>query len=153
MGFFRRNKKSNYEVYSQDVPLSTMVRWFLNDIGYGEDNIDSLIGLSPISPEGADKELDDSKRRLILLEPIIPFIETIAEISSNILSTIAVKVADEHGESLETSDESLELLNSLYYSISLSSIIGAFSIASTLGIIDITAIASENKDMEGYYYE
>lgn len=153
MSWFRKNKKVEYEVYSHDVPLTTMVRWFLNDIGYGEENIDNLIGLSPISEEGATKEIEDSDKRLDYLKAITPFIETMSEIASNTLSTIAVKIADDQGQPLETSDESIELLNSLYYSIALSSILGAFSIASALGIIEITAIASDNTDMEGLFYE
>jgi hypothetical protein len=153
MGFFRRNKKPEYEIQHHDVPLSTMVRWFVHDIGYGEDRIDSLIGLSPISAEGVTKELEDSDNRLLVLRSITPFIETMAEIASNTLSTIAVKAADEQGQALTTDDDSIELLNTLYYSIAMSSIIGAFSIASALGIIEITAIASENKDIEGLFYE
>jgi hypothetical protein len=153
VSWFRKKKKPEYEVQMHNVPLTTMVRWFLIDIGYGEDRIDELIGLTPISEEGLTKELEDSDKRLESLEAIIPFIETMAEIASNSLSTIAVSVADELGEPLQTSEESIEILNGLYYSISMSSIIGAFSIAAALGIIDITAIAAENKDMEDLFYE
>jgi len=153
MGFFRRKKEPTYDIKSYDVPLSTIVRWFLIDIGYGEDRIDDLIGLNPISEEGLTKEFEDSDGRLSSLKPIIPFIETMSEIAANSLSTIAMKAADEFGESLEANEESAELLTSLYYSIAMSSIIGSFSIAAELGIIDITAIAAENKDMEDLFYE
>ena len=152
MSWFRKNKKPEYEVETHDVPLSTMVRWFLHDIGYGEDQIDDLIGLSPISDEGIDKEIDDSNKRLSSLYTITPYIETIAEIAANVLSTIAIKNAEDLGESLN-SDHDAELLNKLYYSVSLSSIIGAFSIASSLGIIDVSAVAAENRDIGGLFYE
>lgn len=152
MSWFRKNKKPEYEINTQDVPLTTMVRWLLHDIGYGEDQIDDLIGLSPISEEGIDKEIEDSNMRLRSLLPITPYIETIAEIASNVLSTIALKTAEEYGDALD-SDQDAELLNKLYYSISLSSIIGAFSIASALGIIEVSAIAAENKDIGDMFYE
>jgi hypothetical protein len=152
VSWFRKNKKPEYEINTQDVPLTTMVRWLLHDIGYGEDQIDDLIGLSPISEEGIDKEIEDSNMRLRSLLPITPYIETIAEIASNVLSTIALKTAEEYGDALD-SDQDAELLNKLYYSISLSSIIGAFSIASALGIIEVSAIAAENKDIGDMFYE
>jgi hypothetical protein len=152
VSWFRKNKKPEYEINTQDVPLTTMVRWLLHDIGYGEDQIDDLIGLSPISEEGIDKEIEDSNMRLRYLLPITPYIETIAEIASNVLSTIAIKTAEEYGDALN-SDQDAELLNKLYYSISLSSIIGAFSIASALGIIEVSAIAAENKDIGDMFYE
>lgn len=152
MSWFRKNKQPKYEVETHDVPLSTMVRWFLHDIGYGEEQVDDLIGLSPISKEGITKEMEDSNRRLSSLYTITPYIETISEIAANVLSTIAVKSAEEHGDSLD-SEKDAELLNKLYYSISLSSIIGAFSIASSLGIINVSAIAAENKDIGDMFYE
>jgi hypothetical protein len=152
VSWFRKNKKPEYEVETHDVPLSTMVRWFLHDIGYGEDQVDDLIGLSPISEEGIDKEIEDSNRRLSSLYTITPYIETMAEIASNVLSTIAIKSAEEHGDSLD-GEKDAELLTKLYYSIALSSIIGAFSIASSLGIIDVSAIAAENKDIGDMFYE
>jgi hypothetical protein len=152
VSWFRKNKQPKYEVETHDVPLSTMVRWFLHDIGYGEEQVDDLIGLSPISKEGIDKEMEDSNRRLSSLYTITPYIETISEIAANVLSTIAIKSAEEHGDSLDSKKDA-ELLNKLYYSISLSSIIGAFSIASSLGIINVSAIAAENKDIGDMFYE
>jgi len=152
VSWFRKNKKPEYEIDTHDIPLTTMVRWFLHDIGYGEDQIDDLIGLSPISDEGLDKEIEDSAKRLSSLFTITPYIETVAEIAANVLSTIAIKSAEEHGDSLDN-EKDAELLTKLYYSISLSSIIGAFSIASSLGIIDVSAVAAENKDIGDMFYE
>jgi hypothetical protein len=152
VSWFRKNKKPEYEVETHDIPLSTMVRWFLHDVGYGEDQIDDLIGLSPISEEGIHKEIEDSNARLNSLFTITPYIETMAEISANVLSTIAFKNAEEHGDSLD-GEKDAELLTKLYYSIALSSIIGAFSIASSLGIINLSAVAAENKDIGDMFYE
>ena len=59
MSWFRRNKEPEYEVFTSEVPVSTMVRWFIHDIGYGDDVISDFIGLSPISEEGITKEEQD----------------------------------------------------------------------------------------------
>jgi hypothetical protein len=154
--FRRRKRKDEYEVFTNEVPITTMVRWFIHDIGYGNNNVDTFIGLPPVSEEGNIKESQDSEERLIELKPLVPFIDSMSDISSNVLSSIAVYGASEddipEGEELE---EMAELLNNLYKSISLSTLIGAFSTASALGLIQITALTSDLQTMQkdGEIYE
>ena len=49
MSWFRRKKEPEVTIYTSEVPVSTMVRWFIHDVGYGEDGVDDLIGLQPVS--------------------------------------------------------------------------------------------------------
>ena len=155
MSWFRRRRKVEYEVFTNEVPLSTMVRWFIHDVGYGDRDVDTFIGLSPVSEEGNIKESQDSEGRLIELTPLIPFIDSMSDIAANVLASIAMYEASENGiPEDEDIDEMAELLNMLYKSVSLSTLIGAFSTASALGLIDITALTSEvqplKKDNELY---
>lgn len=157
MGWFRRRRKEpEYEVFTNEIPVTTMVRWFIHDIGHGDDKVDDLIGLPPISDEGNSKEAQDSDSRLMELQPLVPFIDSMSDIAANVLSSIAVYSVDEDEvPEHENLDEIAEILGNLYKSISLSTLIGAFSTASALGLIQITALTSDLQPMEkdGNYYE
>jgi hypothetical protein len=158
MWFFKRRKpEPEYEVFTNEVPITTMVRWFIHDIGYGDDNVDTFIGLPPISEEGNSKEAQDSDLRLVEIKPLVSFIDSMSDISANVLASIAVASADD-GEELpegEDIDEMAEMLAMLYKSVSLSTLIGAFSTASALGLIEITALTSNVQSMtkDGDLYE
>lgn len=154
--FKRRKEEPEYEIFTNEVPVTTMVRWFIHDIGYGDDKVDDLIGLSPISEEGYTKEAQDSDSRLIELKPLIPFIDSMANIAANVLSSIAVYSANEDDiPEEEDLDEMAEILGNLYKSVALSTLIGAFSTASALGLVNITAVTSDltTMDMDGDEYE
>jgi hypothetical protein len=155
MAWFRRKKEPEITIYTNEVPVSTMVRWFIHDIGYGEDGVDDLIGLPRVSEEGLTKESQDSDERLEELEPLLSYIESMAEIAGNVLSTIAVlsSVDDEDPTEDEDLEEVLELIGTLYRSVAFSSMLGAFSIAEALGLISINALTSDLEDMKGIYDE
>jgi hypothetical protein len=155
MVWFRRKKEEEITIYTNEVPVSTMVRWFIHDVGYGEDGVDDLIGLPPVSEEGLTKEIQDSDERLEELGPLVSYIGSMSKIAGNVLSTIAVlsSVDDEDAPVDEELEEVLELINELYTSIAFSSILGAFSVAEALGLISINAITSEVEDMKGLFDE
>jgi hypothetical protein len=147
-----------YVAYSNDIPMSTIARWFIHDIGYGEDGLDELIGLTPISKEGITKETEDSEIRLSNLEPLAPFIDSISDIAASVLATIAVKSSAESMGSADDDDEvepdeAAEFMANLYKSIALSSIIGALSTGISLGLIEVNAVSSGLVDMEGFIDE
>jgi hypothetical protein len=155
MVWFWRKKEPEVTIYTNEVPVSTMVRWFIHDVGYGEDGVDDLIGLPPVSEEGLTKEIQDSDERLEELAPLISYIESMSGIAGNVLSTIAVlsSVDEEDTAVDEELEEVLELISELYKSVAFSSILGAFSIAEALGLISINAITSEVEDMKGLFDE
>lgn len=155
MSWFRRKKEPEITVYTNEVPVSTMVRWFIHDIGYGEDGVDDLVGLHPISDEGLTKEVQDSDERLETLDPLLSYIESMSDIAGTVLSAIAVfSSLDEDDESVdEELEDVLEAIGGLYKSVAMSSILGAFSIAEALGLITINAITSDLEDMKGVFDE
>jgi hypothetical protein len=155
MGLFKRRKREpEFEVFTNEIPLTTMVRWFINDIGYGGEGVDSLMGLPPISEEGDTKEEQDSDVRLANLKPLVPFIDFLSDASANVLSTIALNGSDEDDLPFDEDMEDIaQMLGGLYKSIALSSIIGAFSIATSLGLINITALTSDVHQLKGPFDE
>ena len=155
INWFKRRKDEDefdeledFEVYSSEVPLTNLLRWFINDTGQNKFKVDELLGLPPISDEGAEKEAQDSVLRLNEIQPMVPFMDFISDAASMVFSTVGSSLAESMDE--DEREEMEEVLESLYKSIALNAVIGAFSIANALGMIHITAFSSEvgmNGDM------
>jgi hypothetical protein len=142
-------REDDYIIHRNEVPMSTIIRWYLYDTGNDENEIAELIGLTPISQEGMDKEQEDSDLRLSQLEFILPFITSMAEINSKTIATIAVQLAHEDGAEMEQGiDETITVLEGLYKTVSMASLVGAFSIALNLGLIKQGALSSGPERME-----
>ena len=59
-----RKQEPEYELTSNDVPMSTVSRWYLYDTSIAEDinEMAEIIGLSRISEEGEAKEQEEIGR-------------------------------------------------------------------------------------------
>jgi hypothetical protein len=147
MSWFNR-KKLKYEIITNEVPMSTVMRWYLYDTALTE-NVNELadrIGLTPISQEGDAKEQEDSDERLLNVEPLYVFLESMADLSSQVLVNLHIKELEEHGEDAEDLMENLENMSNVYKAIALSTLMGTFSSALSLGLIDHATV-----NMSTYY--
>jgi hypothetical protein len=140
MGLFRRRKDEFDYMQTNEIPVSTMLRWYIYDIGYGKDNIDEVLGLPYISPEGAEKEEQDSKERLDNLQPLVPFIDLMSDAAASIFLAVGSDIEPEMSE--EEQDMVEEALGNLYKSIALSAIVGTLSVGYALGLLDVTAVTT-----------
>lgn len=151
MGLFKKDRDDYIE--TTEVPISTMLRWFIYDIGYGEDEIDTVLGLPSISEEGAEKEAQDSKKRLDDIQGLVPFIDLMSDSAASIF----LAVGDGIDQELSDEDQELvdEALGNLYKSIALSAIVGTLSVGYALGIIDVMALstATDGKDIGDLFDE
>lgn len=133
------HRKDRYEtvINRKDVQISTLLRWFLYDTGLGDPNeIAVAIGLNPVSAEGEDKELEDSKLRFDSIEYLLPFLEVLSEISSNVMSTIQIQeLIKETGRSEAELEHDTELINKMYRVLSLASLVAGFGAAFDIGLI------------------
>ena len=148
MSWFNR-KKLKYEIITNEVPMSTVMRWYLYDTALTE-NVNELadrIGLTPISQEGEAKEQEDSDERLLNVEPLYVFLESMADLSSQVLVNIHIKELEEHGEDADDLMENLENMANVYKAIALSTLMGTFSSALSLGLIDHATV-----NMSTYYF-
>ena len=136
MSWFKR-KKPEYEIVTNAVPISTIYRWYLYDTALtGQVNdLAERLGLNPISQEGEAKEQEDSDERLAAVEPLYPFIESIADLSAQVLTNIHIKEMEENGGDIDTLIDNLENMGTVYKAIALSTLMGAFSIALSLNLI------------------
>jgi hypothetical protein len=120
------------------VPISTLFRWALFDLGIKSPNSYSdTAGFSPISEEGAEVEERDSANRILSLSAYKHFITTMATINAEIGASSHYKTLVDSGFLPDDMDleEVRERINDLYYSLSASAIVSALSAALSLGIV------------------
>jgi len=134
------------EITVTDVPLTTIARWYLYDIGMGDENeTASLIGLNPVSDEGELKERQDSDERVSQIISMLPFVNFISDVAADVITSVQSREMEKSGlpaDAKELSEE-MEVMRTVYKAISLSSLIGALSIANDLGMISIDAVNSD----------
>jgi len=149
--FFRKKDSDDTEVIINEVPMSTIFRWYLYDTGLSEDTskLAELVGLSPISEEGESKEEEDSDSRIKKLEPLYSFLDTVSDISASSLTALHLEEAMLAGdiESMEDIEDHKEGMFNVYKAVSLSTLIGAFSIGIELGMIQNNMIRSNVIDI------
>ena len=149
MSWFKRKKQPEFDIVTNDVPLTTVARWYLYDTDL-VDNIDDLadsLGLSRISDEGDAKEREDSESRMQNAAALFPFLESMADLSAKVMTAIHFDdVIEDHPDMDEDDEELIALLASMqniYKAVALSTLVGTFSGALELGIIETNTISSD----------
>jgi len=149
--FFK--KDIEYQTIQTDIPMTTIMRWYLYDTELVEPNeLAEDIGLSLVSEEGDVKEKEDSNNRISEILHVIPYLETISNISANVLVSLHLKELEENNPgALEEFDAEISNMITVYKAVALSTLIGAFSIGAELDLFHITGITSDIEvDMEKY---
>ena len=122
------------------IPFTTLVRWYLYDLEVENPNkIAELLGLTPISQEGEEKEIEDSDNRMSELINLLPFIDNIAEINAQILVAIQrpqTKIIVDNSNGAIILEELEENLKNTYRHVSFSGITAAFSAGLELNILE-----------------
>jgi hypothetical protein len=137
--FWQKDTEPEYILETKDVPTSTLLRWFLYDTAIPNPNKHAkALGFNPISAEGEEMEIKESRARLRKIEPYIDFISLMADINGQVLAETFTELAEKLGltESGLDKDEEREVLADLYTSIAISCIVPAFSAALELGILE-----------------
>ncbi len=145
--FFGREE---YVVHRLEIPVSTIVRWYMYDTDFADQNeLAELIGLSKVSKEGDVKEQEDSDNRLEAIEQYIPFLTQMAEISANLITTIHTKELQDSGLLVDSIDDrQIEMMQDLFKTIALSTLVGTFSVGTRLQIINPTSAPTGFIQME-----
>jgi len=156
VSWFKKRKKKGYyveyETVVNDVPVSTLIRWFLYDTDLMEPNkVASLVGLNPVSDEGDEKEIEESADRLEEMTELMPYIAAMAEISASVLTAIQLEdIAEDRPEAAEELKEDMESMISMYKFVAIATLVSAFSSALKLGLITKEVISADFKDMEDF---
>lgn len=139
MKWFKRKKNESpqIEFLQKEVPLSTLLRWYIYDSGLGEPNdLATLLGLNPVSDEGEEMENDDSDKRMARIDFIMPFLHTIAEMGADVIVSLQVdEIKKNNPEDFEEIDKEENLMRLMYKMVGMSALVGAFSSAMEIGLI------------------
>ena len=143
--FWKKNDEP--QVYSNAIPLSTLIRWYCYDLGIEEPNdLFRAFDLMPVSKEGEEYEMGESETRVDEIVGLLPFFEMIAAINAKAISTIQL-------QDIETEDVSEiepKLMEGLYQQVSFAALVAAFSAALELGFLnksyDFLSIYGANKE-------
>ena len=126
-------KEETPQVYSNQIPLSTLIRWYCYDLGIEEPNhLFRDFDLMPVSKEGEEYEMGESETRVDEIVGLLPFFEMIAAINAKAISTIQL-------QDIETEDVSEiepKLMEGLYQQVSFAALVAAFSAALELGFLN-----------------
>lgn len=155
MSFFDRFKKKddNYEIFTRDIPLSTILRWYIYDTELGEPNdVVEVMGLNRASQEGDEKEREDSEVRLDNIGYLMPYLDSMADIAADVITAVQVdEINKDNPDNSEEIERELNTMRVLYKIVSLSAIMGAFASAMEIGLIepgDIQKTEWENRVLD-----
>ena len=143
--WFRRKKSAEYEIISNEIPMSTILRWYLYDTGLDDANkLAEFVGLNKVSEEGNIKEQEDSDLRIGRIVDLMPYIDAVSDISAATMAALH----QSKGESDNFTDEEREHTKIIYKAVSMSTLIGALSIGINIGVLDSGALSSGRIDMD-----
>lgn len=121
------------EVLNEQIPLSTLIRWYCYDLGVEDANdLFRAFDLMPVSQEGEEYEIDQSFDRIKEVDPLLPFFEMIAAINAKAISTIQLQDA---GDDAVLQEGDKDLMEGLYRQVSFAALVAAFSTALELGFL------------------
>jgi hypothetical protein len=157
MKWFRKRKKkhNNRKIHvaldrNNIIPLTTLARWYLYDTDLEEPNkVAPKLGMSLVSEEGHEKEMQDSDKRIDKIFSLYPFIGAIADINARAVAATQVMHMEDYNGGTELSD-SEAIISELYRVIGHAAITSAFSTAVELGIVQLSEGKDVSKIVEEY---
>jgi hypothetical protein len=154
--FFGKGEDNfNFDFSPTEFPASTVLRWFIYDVGVGDENaLAEYLGLTRVSDEGNAKEKEDSDNRLIEIKELFPYIDYISTVSSDVVTAAQLKVLRESTETKSPEiqkelENDLEIMREIYRSVAATTLLGAIAIGVRLGVLEQGGVALEEIDLGG----
>ena len=141
MSFFDRLfRRYTHEHTNVEVPFSTITRWGLYDLSIDNPNeIAVMLGLTPVSEEGNEKEVEDSHVRLAALDELLPYIDIVSELNAKVIAATQMREFAEDFEE-DIKEEEIEAMTEFYKAIGFSALVTAFSVGIELDIFHTHAL-------------
>lgn len=142
---FWKKKEEAHDKVVTEIPLPVLARWYFYDAGLEDPNkLSELLGMMPVSLEGAEKEEEESDARLLNVFPLIPFLETIADINARAITELQfdhfTKNQDMDPDQLEHEKVHIE---EMYCQVGYSALLSAFASGLELGIISTDTVKGD----------
>ena len=122
------------------IPISTIYRWFLYDVaGSDAPTFNEVFQLTPVSPEGHEKEQDDSDNRLEAIEDLLSFAHMYSDITSEYAFEIHRKqMTNMPGVTEELLESSKDTLTGFYSNMIFAGIVSLLSALTALKLITLS---------------
>jgi len=136
--FWKKDSPVEFIIESSEVPTSTLFRWFLYDTGVGSPNkFAKAAGFTPISEEGEELELRDSRDRLERVVPFKDYIHMMANITGEVFAESMLKAISTAGIVEDTAEMEAEkdALIDICTTVAMAALVPSFAAALELGII------------------
>jgi len=143
--FWKKSPKYTIESTVTEVPLPVLARWYFYDAGLEDPNkIASLVGMMPVSDEGEEQEESESDARLINVMPLVPFLETIADINARAITALQFDhYTKQEGIDEEQLSHEKEHIEDMYVQVGYSALLSAFASGLELGIISTNTVKGD----------
>lgn len=137
--------KRREEKFITEVPLTTIARWYFYDAGIEEPNkMASVVGMLPVSKEGDEMEERASDERILRVAPLVPFIETMADINARAITALQFDHYASQGQvDVEQLTDEKEHIEDMYRQVGFSALLATFASALELGIISSETIKGD----------
>jgi hypothetical protein len=135
---FWKKQEEESKLHQSVVSMPTLIRWHLYDAPVGEPNALAVkLGLTPLSEEVEEAEIEASMRRVSAVEPYHAFLAAMSTVTAEILSvghstSISNMKPDAKKEDVDLIGKFLE---EMYEDIAFVALHTAFSAGLSLGII------------------
>lgn len=139
MRWFRKKPKPlDFEIIRRDIPLSQLARWYMYDTELADPaELAEILGMNPDSEEGMDKEREDSDIRMSRIEYLMPFLHTMSEIAADTITGIQInEILNKNPDAKEEIERESDTMRTMYKVIALAAMMGAFSSAAELSLIE-----------------
>jgi hypothetical protein len=143
MSFWKKSKHPyKSERLVTEVSLPTLARWYAYDAGLDHpDEVADALGMLPTSEDGVRMEEQDSDRRTERVMPLIPLIETIADINAQAIATLQMdNYTNDQGMDPDDLAHERIHIEDMYRQIGFSALLAGISAGIELGILETNAI-------------
>ena len=132
------------------VPITTLYRWYLYDIiGENANKHIDIFGLTPVSEEGNEKELEDSEIRISEIEPLLSFLSLYANINAEYSFEVhkgqMMKIPGITESMIESSSDNLK---EFYSNMAFNALTAALASAVDLKLITLHGLFTGIKDKD-----
>jgi hypothetical protein len=133
------------EYVMDKIPLTTLFRWYMYDMNVDEPNKHTKVfDLTPVSPEGDEKERQESDARSDQVEPLLSFLNLYANMNARyIFEMQKADLLDAPDMTESKLKNEAPAIQAFYRQITFAGLVTSFSSALELGLVTINGSYAE----------
>jgi len=139
------DSEQGVEYVMDKIPLTTLFRWYMYDMNVDEPNKHTKVfDLTPVSPEGDEKERQESEARSDQIEPLLSFLNLYANMNARyIFEMQKADLLDAPDMTEAKLKNESATIQAFYRQITFAGLVTTFSSALELGLVTINGSYTE----------